>query len=71
MNRLAFAARLKPTRRMSTTVVRHASTLASSEEKVMQDMIYRVRQINHMPEDIRSSLLDFTVDGIRLGRVSF
>jgi Domain of unknown function (DUF4743) len=35
----------------------------------MQNILARVRNMNYMPDDIRSSLLDFRVDGITLGKV--
>lgn len=36
---------------------------------VMQNVLRRVRDVNHMPVDIKASLLDFCVDGIKLGQV--
>jgi hypothetical protein len=41
-----------------------------TEEKLVQDMLSRVRQINRMPDDVRATLLDFKVDGTTLGKVS-
>jgi hypothetical protein len=35
----------------------------------MRDILYRVRAVNHMPEEIRESLLEFRVDGKALGKV--
>jgi len=35
----------------------------------MQDILYRVRDVNHMPSEIRKSLLDFRVDGQVLGKL--
>ena len=54
-----------------TRTGRFASTRVSpaTEEKVMSDALYRVRQVNYMPEEVRSSLLDFTVDGRVVGKV--
>jgi isopentenyldiphosphate isomerase len=49
-------------------VCRYSST-TSSEVQTVQDMLYRVREINHMPDDIRRNLLDFQVDGVALGKV--
>lgn len=40
------------------------------EEQLMSDMLYRVRAINNMPHDIRASLLDFRVDGYKVGKVN-
>jgi 8-oxo-dGTP pyrophosphatase MutT (NUDIX family) len=56
--------------RLATSTGRFASTTASStEEKTISDALYRVRQVNYMPEEVRSSLLDFSVDGVVLGKV--
>ena len=52
--------------------IRLFSTAASdttTEAKIMQDVLYRVRAVNHMPEEIRNNLLDFVVDDIVLGKV--
>ena len=38
-------------------------------EQLMKDMLFRVRQVNQMPEEIKSTLLDFQLDGISLGKV--
>jgi hypothetical protein len=45
-----------------------ASTTRDNEQLV-QDMLYRIRQVNHMPEEVRSSLIDFQVEGVKLGKV--
>ncbi len=39
------------------------------QAKVVQDMLYRIRQVNYMPDDIRQSLLPFVVDGVTVGKV--
>eukprot|EP00526_Cylindrotheca_closterium_P017130 CAMPEP_0113614720 /NCGR_PEP_ID=MMETSP0017_2-20120614/7320_1 /TAXON_ID=2856 /ORGANISM="Cylindrotheca closterium" /LENGTH=315 /DNA_ID=CAMNT_0000523913 /DNA_START=77 /DNA_END=1024 /DNA_ORIENTATION=+ /assembly_acc=CAM_ASM_000147 len=39
------------------------------EEQLMNDMLSRVRAVNNMPQDIRSTLLDFKVDGCKVGIV--
>jgi Domain of unknown function (DUF4743) len=41
----------------------------SKGEKLIQDMLYRMRQVNSVPADVRDSLLDFRVDGVKLGQV--
>ena len=41
----------------------------SPDQLLMQDMLYRIRQVRHVPDDIRDSLLEFRVDGIKLGQV--
>jgi hypothetical protein len=50
-------------------MVSRSTVETSKDEKLVQDMLYRVRKINYMPDDIRSSLLDFRVDGIKVGKV--
>ena len=32
-------------------------------------MLFRIRQVNQMPEEIKSTLFDFQLDGISLGKV--
>jgi Domain of unknown function (DUF4743) len=49
----------------TSKTVRTASI--SKEEKLIQDMLYRIRQVNSVPADVRDSLLDFRVDGVKLG----
>lgn len=49
--------------------IRFLTSTTINEEQLIQDMLYRIRQINIMPEDIKSTLLDFQVDGINLGLV--
>jgi hypothetical protein len=39
------------------------------DSKVVQDMLYRIRAVNKVPDEVRPSLLDFQVDGIILGKV--
>jgi hypothetical protein len=39
------------------------------DEAVVKDMLYRIRQVNAMPQEVESRLLDFLVDGIQLGEV--
>ena len=52
----------------STTAV--SSSKMIEEGKLMQDMLQRVRAINQpLPEELRGSALDFTVDGVILGKV--
>lgn len=47
-----------------------SSTRNLDDETVVQDMLYRIRQINIMPPEVESKLLDFAVDGINLGEVT-
>jgi isopentenyldiphosphate isomerase len=53
---------------VSRGVCRYSSTL-STEAQTVQDMLFRVREINRMPDDIRGSLLNFEVDGVFLGKI--
>ncbi|CAJ1954646.1 unnamed protein product [Cylindrotheca closterium] len=39
------------------------------EEQLMNDMLCRVKAVNNMPHDIRATLLDFKVDGYKVGKV--
>lgn len=41
-----------------------------SDETVVQDMLYRIRQVNSMPPEVESTLCDFCVDGLLLGEVT-
>lgn len=44
------------------------STL-SEDDQLVQDMHYRIRAINNMDDDVKSSLIDFKVDDVKLGKV--
>ena len=48
-----------------------ATTAADTihQAQLVQDMLYRVRSINQMPDDVRANLMDFVVDGVKLGKV--
>jgi 8-oxo-dGTP pyrophosphatase MutT (NUDIX family) len=39
------------------------------EENVVQDMLYRIRQCNNIPDAIEASLITFQIDGVHLGKV--
>lgn len=39
------------------------------EDKLMRDVLYRIRDCNRMPDDLRSNIVDFVVDGSVLGKV--
>jgi 8-oxo-dGTP pyrophosphatase MutT (NUDIX family) len=43
--------------------------LQHDERKLIQDMLYRIRDCNQMPGDLRSGIIDFKVDGSVLGKV--
>ena len=45
----------------------HASSAVDDETKLLQDMLYRIRQVNQPPP---SSCIEFSVDGVVLGKVS-
>jgi hypothetical protein len=69
---LGFAPRaVFGTRQSTRGVSRFASSTSSviDEPQLMQGMLQRIRNINQMPDDIRASVLDFTVDGVMLGKV--
>jgi len=44
-------------------------TTMHDERNLMQDMLYRIRDCNQIPDDLRSRILDFRVDGLVLGKV--
>jgi len=46
------------------------STSTLDETKLVQNMLERIRTINQMPDHVRDSVIDFKVDGIKLGKVS-
>ncbi len=39
------------------------------EEKLVKDMLYRIRDCNQMPDNLRSRIIDFRLDGFVLGKV--
>jgi len=39
------------------------------EEQLIRNMLYRIRKCNEMPENLRSRIVDFQVDGCVLGKV--
>ena len=49
--------------------LRIAETTVLYDQQLLQDMLYRIRQVRHVPTEIRDSLLEFRVDGIKLGQV--
>ena len=46
------------------------TAMNSDEGTLVQDMLSRIRSVNFMPEEIQANLLDFSVDGIKLGQVT-
>ncbi|KAL3913428.1 MAG: hypothetical protein SGILL_006497 [Bacillariaceae sp.] len=52
-----------------STTTESTTTPASNDKKLIQDMLYRIRQCNNMPEDVRASLINFEVDGMMCGKV--
>ena len=50
-------------------VVAEEEDEGNDEQKLMQDMLYRIRKCNEMPENVRHSIIDFQVDGAVLGKV--
>jgi len=58
------------TTRTSAAASSSSTTSSDVEEaQLLQDALYRIRKVNYLPEDIKASLMDFTVDGKMLGRV--
>jgi Domain of unknown function (DUF4743) len=45
------------------------SDVVIKDEQLMQDMLYRIRQVRSVPDAIRDSLIEFRVDGVLLGQV--
>lgn len=63
-----IAVRLATMKPSSTS--HHAfSTSAVSEETLLESALYRIRKVNHMPANIKASLLDFIVDDVTVGKV--
>ena len=59
-----------PKKQFSTaSSLRAAETTILYDQQLLQDMLYRIRQVRHVPNEIRDSLLEFRVDGIKLGQV--
>jgi len=64
----------------TTTTARSLRTFSSihstmtgdieSDKEVMQDMLYRVRECNRIPLHIKETIMDFAVDGVRVGKVT-
>ncbi len=53
----------------STSTLTSIPTTAIDAEAV-QHMLYRIRQCNHVPEEAKRSIMDFVVDGQKLGKVT-
>mmetsp|Transcript_16957 Transcript_16957/g.46548 ORF Transcript_16957/g.46548 Transcript_16957/m.46548 type:complete len:431 (+) Transcript_16957:311-1603(+) len=47
----------------------NSATGQKNEELLMQDMLYRIRECNKIPEDLRSRIVEFNLDGCVLGKV--
>lgn len=41
-----------------------------SDKKLMQDILYRIRDCNDIPDEIRKTCMNFEVDGIPVGKVT-
>lgn len=57
----------KPARRSFSH--RRAGDPIVDETRLVKDMLERIRMINRIPDQIRASVLDFSVDGVKLGKV--
>jgi hypothetical protein len=55
----------------ASTTTRSLTVHRASDRDIqlMEDILYRVRDVNRMPDEIRSSVLEFQVDGVALGKV--
>ena len=42
----------------------------ANDIQIVQDMLYRIRQCNQVPIDVKRNLLDFVVDGEKVGKVT-
>mmetsp|Transcript_3917 Transcript_3917/g.8743 ORF Transcript_3917/g.8743 Transcript_3917/m.8743 type:complete len:404 (-) Transcript_3917:306-1517(-) len=40
------------------------------QPSLMDDMLYRIQEVNKVPSDVKKSLLDFVVDGKNIGKVT-
>ena len=58
----------KATLRFQSTRMFSSSGVSPADVNLMKDILFRVREINKMPENI--NLLDFRVDGMTLGKVT-
>lgn len=43
----------------------------SSEERIVGDMLHRIRMTNRMPQEVQSNLITFKLDGVNVGKVSY
>lgn len=48
---------------------RDIGSYSRQEAQLMEDVLYRIRQVNYMPEEIKKSLLEFKVDDQSLGKI--
>jgi 8-oxo-dGTP pyrophosphatase MutT (NUDIX family) len=58
----------------STLVCQRMSTKAQElqgQDVLLQDMLYRIRECNHVPEEAQGSLVNFQVDGRNVGKMGF
>lgn len=62
-------------RHMSNAInseTKHAKMKSPSEKdiQIVQNMLYRIRECNHVPIDVKRNLMDFVVDGEKVGKVT-
>ena len=57
---------------MNSSTTKGMTTMAYTEQemKVVQDMLYRVRECNNVPPEVKQNLLHFTINGERVGKVT-
>jgi hypothetical protein len=61
--------RMQPAAVSTTTRSLTVHRASDRDIQLMEDILYRVRDVNRMPDEIRSSVLEFQVDGVALGKV--
>jgi hypothetical protein len=55
--------------RLGSTLTLPTGGCSIEEGRLIKDMLQRVRAVNYMPDEVRATALDFTVDGVKLGKV--
>jgi len=60
------------TRLKSTTSSSSSVTVADLDKQktIVQDMLYRIRECNHVPEEVQKDLLDFVVESKKVGKMT-
>ncbi len=53
----------------SVNVITAPPRYSEKDVQLMKNMLYRVRAVNQMPEEVRSKLIEFHIDGVCVGKV--